>query len=50
MKKKTYKISKTRAIEIAKNHNKVSQSVAKRYTNSELKEVFRQLGIKAVIV
>ncbi len=49
MKTKTYKISKTRAIEIARNHNKVSQEVAENYTNSELKEVLRHLKIKAKI-
>lgn len=40
--KKTYKVSKEKAIKIAMNHNCVSLEVAKRYTDSELKEVLRQ--------
>lgn len=47
MKRKIYKISKERAIEIAMNHNCVSREVAKRYTDSELKEVLRHLKLKA---
>ena len=50
MKKRTYKISRSRAIEIAANHNRVDMSVAAGYTVSELKEVLTQLGIKAMIV
>ena len=49
MKTKTYKISKSRAIEIAMNHNCVSKEVAENYTDSEIKEVLRQLKIKAII-
>jgi hypothetical protein len=44
---KTIKVSKERAIQIAMNHNCVSIEVAKNYTDSELKEVLRQLRIKA---
>jgi hypothetical protein len=47
MKAKTYTVSKKRAIEIAANHNCVSREVAERYTDSELKEVLRQLNLKA---
>lgn len=49
MKAKTYKISKNRAIEIAMNHNCVSREIAERYTLSELKEVLKHAGIKAII-
>ncbi len=41
------KVSKERAIEIAMNHNVVSEEIAKQYTDSELKEVLRQLKLKA---
>lgn len=44
---KVYKVSKERAIEIAANHNCVSREVARCYTDSELKEVLRQLKLKA---
>jgi hypothetical protein len=47
MKPKTYKVSKERAIEIAANHNCVSLEIARGYTDSELKEVLRQLKLKA---
>ena len=50
MKTKTYKISKERAIQIAMNHNCVSREIAENYTLSELKEVLRQLKIKANIL
>lgn len=50
MKKKTYRIRKERAIEIAAAHNCVSIEVASRYTTSELNEVLKHLGIKAQIV
>lgn len=49
MKTKTYKISKSKAIEIAMNHNCVNREVAEAYTLSELKEVFASLKIKATI-
>jgi hypothetical protein len=44
---KTYKISKQKAIKIAMNHNCISRSEAENYTDSELKEVLRQLRLKA---
>lgn len=44
---KTPKVSKERAIQIAMNHNCVSREVAENYTDSELKEVLRQLKLKA---
>jgi hypothetical protein len=49
MKKRTkiYAVPKSRAIEIAMNHNCVSCETAERYTDSELKEVLRQLKLKA---
>lgn len=47
MKRKVYKVSKERAIEIAMNHNCVSREIAERYTNSELKEVLRHLNLSA---
>lgn len=47
MKKTTPKITKERAIQIAANHNCVSKEIAATYTNSELKEVLRQLKLKA---
>jgi len=47
MKRKVYKISKERAIEIAMNHNCVSRQIAENYTNSELKEVLKQLKLSA---
>jgi len=47
---KTYKISKERAVKIAADHNCVSKEIAENYTLSELKEVLRQLKIKAIIV
>lgn len=46
MKKKIYKVSRERAIQIAMNHNAVPRGVAERYTDSELKEVLRQLKLK----
>jgi hypothetical protein len=47
MKTKTYTVSKKRAIEIAANHNCVSREVAEHYTDSELKEILKQLNLKA---
>lgn len=47
MRTKIYKISRERAIQIAANHNCVSEAVAANYTDSELKEVLRQLKLKA---
>ncbi len=43
----TPKVSKKRAIEIAMNHNIVSREIAERYTDSELREVLKQLRLKA---
>lgn len=43
----TPKVSRQRAVEIAMNHNCVSREIAERYTDSELKEVLRQLKLKA---
>lgn len=45
--KSTPKVSRERAIQIAMNHNCVPRSIAERYTDSELKEVLRQLKLKA---
>jgi len=47
MKTRAYKVSRDRAVEIAMNHNCVSREIAERYTDSELKEVLRQLKLKA---
>jgi hypothetical protein len=47
MKTKIYKVSREKAIQIAANHNCVSKDVASNYTDSELKEVLRQLRLKA---
>ena len=44
---KTPKVKRQRAIEIAANHNCVAIEVAQNYTDSELKEVLRHLGLKA---
>lgn len=45
-KRTTPKVSRERAIEIASNHNCVSMEIARNYTDSELKEVLRQLRLK----
>lgn len=47
MKRKVYKVSRERAIEIAMNHNCVSRQIAENYTDSELKEVLKQLKLSA---
>jgi hypothetical protein len=47
MKKRNFKVSKAKAIQIAADHNAVSLEVAKTYTDSELREVLRQLKLKA---
>ena len=47
MKTKVYKIKKERAITIAMNHNCVSREIAERYTDSELKEILKQLSLKS---
>ena len=43
----TPKVSRQRAITIAMNHNCVSREIAESYTDSELKEVLKQLKLKA---
>ncbi len=40
------RVPRTRAIEIAANHNRVPREV-ERYTDSELREVLKQLKLKA---
>lgn len=40
------KVSRNAAITIAMNHNCVSREIAERYTDSELKEILRQLRLK----
>ena len=40
-------VSKQRAIEITMNHNSVSREIAEKYTNSELREVLKHLGLRA---
>lgn len=40
---KVYKVSRTKAIQLAMNHNNVSYEIASRYTDSELKEVLKHL-------
>lgn len=47
MKRKVFKVSKERAIQLAMNTNGVSREIAERYTDSELKEVLRLLKLKA---
>lgn len=44
---RTPKVSREHAVQIAANHNFVSKEVAATYTDSELKEVLRQLKLKA---
>lgn len=46
IKRKQIKVSRERAITIAMNHNCVSKEIAQSYTDSELKEVLRQLKLK----
>lgn len=45
--KKMYTVSRTKAIEIAMNHNCVSRQIAENYTDSELREVLKYLKLKA---
>ena len=47
MKTKVYKVSREKAIQIAMNHNCISRETAQNYTDSELKEVLKQLNLKA---
>ena len=44
---RTPKVSRERAIQIAANYNCVSKEIASTYTDSELREVLRQLKLKA---
>ena len=44
---KTYKVSRSVAINIVKNHLCITDEIAKKYTDSELKEVLKQLNLKA---
>lgn len=46
MKQRTYKMTREKAIQIAMNHNCVSKEIAEKYTDSELKEILRQLKLK----
>jgi hypothetical protein len=46
IKRKQIKISREREITIAMNHNCVSKEIAQNYTDSELKEVLKQLKLK----
>lgn len=46
MKQKVYSINREKAIHIAMNHNCVSREIAEKYTDSELKEVLKQLKLK----
>lgn len=45
-KRQNPKVSKERAIQIAMNHNCISRAMAEQYTDSELREVCRQLHIR----
>lgn len=47
MKRKVIKVSKERAIQLAMNTNGISQDIAAKYTDSELKEVLRLLKLRA---
>lgn len=47
MKKRQFKVSRVRAIEIAMNTNGINREMAERYTDSELREVLRLIGLKA---
>lgn len=47
IRRQTPKVSREAAIKIAMNHNCISREIAERYTDSELKEVLKQLKLKA---
>lgn len=47
MKAKTFKVSREVARTIVKNHNCISREMVDKYTDSELKEVLKQLKLKA---
>jgi len=44
---KKIKVTRERAITIAMNHNCISREQAERYSDSELKEVLKQLRLTA---
>lgn len=46
--RKTPAVSRSRAIEIAMNHNIVSRSIAESYTDCELKEVLNNSNLKQI--
>lgn len=41
------KVTKANAIKIAMNHNCVTREIAESYTDSELREILKQLKLKA---
>lgn len=45
--RKTIRVPKARAIQIAMNHNGVTRQIAENYTDSELREVLLHLKLKA---
>lgn len=47
IRRQTPKVSREAAIKITMNHNCVSREIAEQYTDSELKEVLKQLKLKA---
>lgn len=49
MRRRLYNIgvSRSRAIEIVMDHNVVSRDTAENYTDCEIKEVLKQLGLRA---
>lgn len=47
MRREVVKVSRQRAIQIAKEHNCVPLEIAERYSDKELKEVLKQLRLKA---
>ena len=47
IRKPKFQVSREKAIEIAMDHNCVSREIAERYTDSELREVLRVLGLTA---
>jgi len=47
MKNRQVKVLRVRAIKIAMNTNGISREMAERYTDSELREVLKLLGLKA---
>lgn len=47
IRKKTIRVSRERAIQIAQNTNGVDREMAEQYTDSELREVLSLLKLKA---